>query len=58
MRKRDDGDGDVWAGEVSLDLKKKVTIFLFVLVILVPTLVILVNAYFGFTLYHRAVTGH
>ncbi|MHB8421635.1 MAG: hypothetical protein ACYC9S_06975 [Leptospirales bacterium] len=38
-----------------MDFKKRVTIFVFVLVILVPTLVILVNAYFGFTLYHRAI---
>lgn len=41
-----------------MDLKKRVTIFLFVLVILVPTLVILINAYFGFTLYNRAMNGH
>ncbi|MHB1285779.1 MAG: hypothetical protein ACYCYP_04320 [Leptospirales bacterium] len=38
-----------------MDLKKRVTIIVFVLVILVPTLVILANAYFGFTLYHRAM---
>lgn len=41
-----------------MDLKKKVTIAVVILVIVVPTLVILLNAYFGFTLYNRIVEGH